>query len=216
MKKNSTIQTLTNYKYEKIAIESFKNSLRLHLDSILLFNNESYPSSYQLSVLAIEEFAKCNWVEHFWFHNNVDFKADSETEQSWLKLLYIHPKKQRSFIRFDYSEFSPAFREFVEVGKLETKKQEATYVGIKKYKKTVDVISRINIPEKKIKKADSQQIISVFHQVLENYVIRLEAQDGLYDLEELDTLLLSNVKPILDSWKHKTKIIKKFKFIELD
>ena len=43
-------QNLSIYKFKKLAIESFKNGLRLHFDSILLYRNQSFPSSFQLSV----------------------------------------------------------------------------------------------------------------------------------------------------------------------
>ena len=40
---------------------SFENGLRLHFDSILLFENKAYPSAYFLCVLAIEEIgARCD------------------------------------------------------------------------------------------------------------------------------------------------------------
>lgn len=34
---------LSKYKFKKLAKESLENVLRLHFDSIILFNNESYP-----------------------------------------------------------------------------------------------------------------------------------------------------------------------------
>ncbi len=62
MKKNSGI---TKYKLNKLATESLRNVLRLHFDSVLLYENESYPSAFQLSVLAIEELSKANWIDHY-------------------------------------------------------------------------------------------------------------------------------------------------------
>jgi len=56
---------VSKYKLSRIAGESIKNSLRLHFDSILLFENGSYPTAFQLSVLALEEFAKATWIEHY-------------------------------------------------------------------------------------------------------------------------------------------------------
>lgn len=49
---------LSKYKFRKIAEESLKNALRLHTDSTLLFYHGSFPSAFQLSVLALEELAK--------------------------------------------------------------------------------------------------------------------------------------------------------------
>ena len=63
-------EQLSIYKFKKIATESFKNGLRLHFDSILLYNNKSFPSAFQLSVLALEEFSKSYWVEHYCTSSN--------------------------------------------------------------------------------------------------------------------------------------------------
>ena len=56
---------LSKYKFKRLAIESLRNAIRLHLDSISLFEIESYPSAFQLSVLAMEEFSKAKWLEHY-------------------------------------------------------------------------------------------------------------------------------------------------------
>jgi AbiV family abortive infection protein len=71
-------KTLSSYKLTKIALESFKNALRLHFDAILLFRNNSYPSSYQLSVLSLEEFSKSHWVEHYYWSNLVNESIPDE------------------------------------------------------------------------------------------------------------------------------------------
>ena len=42
----------------RLGILAFKNGLRLHLDSILLLKNKSFPSSVLLSILSMEEFGK--------------------------------------------------------------------------------------------------------------------------------------------------------------
>ncbi len=51
MKKHDGI---SKYKLNKIAAESLRNSIRLHFDSILLYENGSYPSAFQLSVWTLE------------------------------------------------------------------------------------------------------------------------------------------------------------------
>jgi hypothetical protein len=43
---NEMKQGVSQYKLVRIAIESLKNSIRLHFDSILLFKNGSFPSAY--------------------------------------------------------------------------------------------------------------------------------------------------------------------------
>ncbi|WP_199913380.1 AbiV family abortive infection protein [Flagellimonas amoyensis] len=52
-------------KFEKFSTEALKNSLRLHFDSILLYKNDSFASAFHLSVLALEEIAKSDWIDHY-------------------------------------------------------------------------------------------------------------------------------------------------------
>lgn len=52
-------------KVEKMAYLALENGLRLHQDSILLFNNKRYPSAYFLSILALEEIGKFFLIEDF-------------------------------------------------------------------------------------------------------------------------------------------------------
>ena len=110
---------LSKYKFKRLAIESLKNAIRLHLDSISLFELGSYPSAFQLSVLALEEFSKAKWLEHYIYSSetNVGY-PDKEFEQDWLKLLYSHPEKQWAFIARDLTDFSPKFSESIEDRKL--------------------------------------------------------------------------------------------------
>lgn len=125
---------LSKYKYKRIAEEALRNALRLHADSILLFSAGSYPSSFQLSVLALEEFSKAKWVDHCFYSSvtNGGF-MDSKSEQAWLKLLYSHPEKQFAFVARDLFEFSPKLVRFIKTKKLEHKKQQSVYVGLLKF-----------------------------------------------------------------------------------
>lgn len=130
-------EQLSLYKFRKIATESYKNGLRLHFDSILLYKNKSFPSAFQLSVLALEELSKSFWVEHYYYSSitNDNF-PDKKFEQEWLNLLYFHPKKQKAFFGWGMSrDYSSKFIKMIENGELEIKKQKATYVGLKKIKK---------------------------------------------------------------------------------
>jgi AbiV family abortive infection protein len=167
---------VSKYKLDRIATESLRNSLRLHFDSILLFNNKSYPSSFQLAVLALEELSKAKWVEHYIdaSESNTGY-PNKEFEQEWFKLLYLHPAKQWNFIAREIFEYSPKFVTFVENRKLEEKKQNAIYVGLTRSKGKVDASSRVSTPLR-IKKKDAAQIISLLNaeflricQIIEEY-----------------------------------------------
>tara|TARA_R110002049_G_scaffold69023_1_gene178838 strand:+ start:6873 stop:7523 length:651 start_codon:yes stop_codon:yes gene_type:complete len=196
---------LSDYKFKKIATESFRNGLRLHFDSILLHNHKSYPSAYQLSVLALEEFSKSNWVEHY--YNSSKYNGgfpDVDFEQDWLKLLYFHPRKQNAFFGWGMDmDYSPKFVKFVKDRKLEEKKQQATYVGLKRTKNIIDTTSQISIPFK-IKENDSKQIVSMLNDYLKEICIIKDYQEYYFDLADKDELITSELLTKLNEWKYKS------------
>jgi AbiV family abortive infection protein len=198
-------KTLTKYKFIKLAVESFKNGIRLHFDSILLFNNKSYPSAFQLSVLSLEEFSKSYWIEHYYYSSitNCGF-PDQEFEQKWLNLLFFHPEKQKAFfgwgMHFDYS---PKFIAFVKENKLDLHKQLATYVGLTRIKHNVDVNSRISTPMR-IKESEAKKMISLISDYLKDICVRKEYQEMFFDIEEKDKLISDELFSRLKIWKYKS------------
>jgi len=200
-------EALSKYKFRKLSTEAFKNGLRLHFDSILLFNNKSFPSAFQLSVLAMEEFSKSKWVEHYYWSSitNNGF-PDKKFEQKWLNLLYIHPKKQQAFFSFgEMWDYSPKFVDFVNEKKLESKKQHATYVGLDKVKSKVDVTSRISVPTR-IKEKDAKQIISMINDYLKEIYRLKEIQESYFDIEDKDDIMTKELMDKLCKWKYKSVI----------
>ena len=195
---------VSHYKLVKIAVESLRNSLRLHFDAILLFKNKSYPSAYQLSVLSLEEFAKAKWVEHYICSSLTNNGyPDIEFEHKWLKLLYLHPEKQLAFIAREIWDFSPKFVEFVKSRGLEEKTQSATYVGLSRLKGKIDTSSRVSLPSK-IKVKDAKQLISlVNNQYLE--IIKINDVQGDYFYSEgMNGLMSPKVRSELESWPYRT------------
>lgn len=203
-------EQLSAYKFKKLATESFRNGLRLHFDSILLFENKSYPSSFQLSVLALEEFSKSYWVEHYYYSSitNDGFPV-KEFEQKWLNLLYFHPKKQKAFFGWGVSrDYSPKFIESIENGELELKKQKATYVGLNKDGKHVDINSRISLPSQ-IKEKDAKQMISLLNDYLKDMCDMKSFYECHSDILEKDELLTDELNLKLSKWKYKSGLRKK-------
>ncbi|MFA6188815.1 MAG: AbiV family abortive infection protein [Sulfuricurvum sp.] len=196
---------LSKYKFKKIAKESLINALRLHEDSILLFNHSSFPSAFQMSVLALEEFAKAKWVDHYYYTSVTnDGFPDADFEQEWLKLLYYHPEKQFAFIGKELFEYSPKFVKFIKKRKLELKKQQSVYVGLERVKGTIDTDSRVSIPAKKIKEKDAKQLISlVNHEFIEVYRL-IQLQGDYWGVNELDKVIDEDKYEILSNWTHKT------------
>ena len=197
-------QGVSQYKLVRIAIESLKNSIRLHFDSILLFKNGSFPSAYQLSVLALEEFAKSRWVEDYVWSSLVnDGYPDEKFEQKWLQLLYKHPEKQWAFLAREIWDYSPKFAEFIKSRKLEEKKQNATYVGLSRLKGKVDATSRVSTPNK-IKEKDAQQLISLINNEFLEIHKMIELQESYFDIEEMDEVFEKNLYKNLKKWPYKT------------
>ncbi|MDP1645779.1 MAG: AbiV family abortive infection protein [Thiobacillus sp.] len=188
---------LSSYKYKRIAEESLRNALRLHGDSVQLFNARSCPSAFLLSVLALEEFAKAKWVDHYYYSSvtNEGF-PDYEFEQKWLSLLYSHPEKQFAFVARDIFDFSPKLVRFIQNKNLERKKQQAVYIELERIGKSVDTTGRISIPSR-IKKLDAKQIISLVNQEF--------AQNDMYfGIPELDTVIDVQEHQFIFDWPHRS------------
>jgi len=200
-------KTLSKYKFKKLATESFNNGLRLHFDAILLFNNKSYPSAYQMSILSLEEFAKSYWVEHYYYSSitNSGF-PDEQFEQKWLKMLYIHPKKQNAFLGWNnHLDYSPKFVEFVKNNQLEIQKQRSVYVGLDKKKSKIDVNSRISLPSR-IKESDAKKMISMINDYLKEICYRKNQQEFYFDIEEMDKIISNELFEKLKLWEFKSGI----------
>lgn len=197
-------QGVSQYKLVRIAVESLKNSIRLHFDSILLFKNGSFPSAYQLSVLALEEFAKSKWVEHYVWSSLVnDGYPDEKFEQEWLQLLYKHPEKQWAFLAREIWDYSPKFADFIKSRKLEEKKQNATYVGLSRLKGKVDATSRVSTPNR-IKEKDAQQLISLINNELLDICKQIDLEESYFDIEEMDEIFDKKMCQKLKKWPYKT------------
>lgn len=196
-------EKLTEYKFKKIATEAYKNGLRLYFDSILLFKNKSFPSAFQLSVLALEEFGKSYWVENYYYSSvtNDNF-PDKDFEQEWLNLLYFHPEKQKAFFGWGMSrDYSSKFIKMIENGELELKKQKATYVGLKKRRKVVDVNGKISLPTQ-ITELDAKQLISLLNNYIKDQFEMKHHYEFHFDIAEKDALLTDELHHELKKWKH--------------
>lgn len=206
-------QTLSKHKFKTLATESFRNGLRLHFDSILLYKNGSYPSAFQLAVLALEEFSKSNWTHHYYysFITNEGFPT-REFEQDWLALLFLHPRKQKAFFGWgEERDYSPKFMKFVQSNLLEYKKQKATYVGLVKKGKSVDINGRISLPSQ-IKQSDSKQIISLLNEYLKEKCEMRFYFEYHFHFTEMDELLSPILYKKLVTWKHRSRLRKREPF----
>ena len=200
---------LSIYKFKKLSTESFKNGLRLHFDSIILFNHDSFASALQLSILALEEFSKSYWIEHYYYSSitNEGF-PDEEFEQKWLKLLYVHTKKHQAFVGWGWSyEYKDSFVESLRNGKMELLKQESTYVGLNREKGKIETKGRISTPFK-IKSSDAKKMISVLNDYLLDRCDMKKFHEYHFDIEEKDNLLNEELYINLERWKYHSELRK--------
>jgi len=185
-------------KVDKMAGLSFENGLRLHFDSILLFENKSYPSAYFLSVLAIEEIGKAFLIEDFLWHSLCDGRMEKEWEEKFLERIYFHSAKQSSFARtFDSPIATSRFFKLLYRGELEIFKQNSVYVGLARNKRKVNLKSRINNPLKIDQTKAQKQITNVNDCLLE---FTLGVMEQVYSVDSscienlLNKRLLSKLK----------------------
>ena len=197
-------KTLSPMKYKRLALESLRNSLRLFKDATSLYELKSYPTAFQLTVLAIEEFAKARAVDHVYYSalTNTGLPAETE-EQDWLRTLYSHTAKQRWHLRDWYFDFSPKFRRLVETGGLDQRKQDATYVGLPRRGKLVNVNARLSVPVR-FGEAQAKQIMSLFARELRDIFEVMERNDGdFFGIQELNELAQSHEFMPAFAWPHK-------------
>lgn len=196
---------ISKYKLNRIATESLRNSLRLHFDAILLFNNESFPSAYQLAVLALEEFSKAKWVDHYIDSSETNNGyPDVEFEQEWLKLLYLHPNKQWNFVARELYDVSPKFAKLIKERKLEEKKQNSIYVGLPRKKGKIDINGRVSIPLR-INRKDSAQIISLLNAEFIYICSRIENEEFYFEGGQyMDDVFDYEIYKKLLKWPHKS------------
>lgn len=127
-------------KAARLAAAAFLNACRLHRDSVLLYRNSRYPSSFQLSVLAQEEIGKTFRLEDFIFRVRL---GEHDPDESWpelLKDLLSHSRKQFWFTKQEFDRVLPGrplggpriFRLMDEAlaGQMERRKQDAALVGL--------------------------------------------------------------------------------------
>jgi AbiV family abortive infection protein len=194
--------TLSARKYKQLAIESLRNSLRLLKDATALYSLGSYPSAFQLAVLSMEEYAKAKWVDHVYYAKltNPDI-PDAASEQAWLKYLYLHSEKQQAFLGREYFEFSPKLLRATESGALDRKKQAATYVGLPKRGKLVDVNARVSLPGS-VRQREAKQMISLIVREIRDVYWLIEVNETYFGIEEMDEVLNTHEAMFVFAWPH--------------
>ncbi|MFL6672802.1 MAG: AbiV family abortive infection protein [Massilia sp.] len=183
----------------------WQTPLRLHRDAIILFKAGSYPSAYQLGVLALEEFSKAKWVEHYYYSSvtNEGF-PDAEFEQGWLRLLYLHGEKQYAFVARDEFLYAPALVDFIRSGKLDQRKQQAVYVSLDRDRKKINVASRISVP-RSIRLREAKRMISWVNSEFVHVHTTLSFYGDYFGIHEMDEVMLSPAVEVIFEWPHRSR-----------
>lgn len=206
--------TLSARKYKRLAVEALRNSLRLFKDAQTLFATASWPTAFQLTVLAIEEFAKARWLGHVYYSSITNTGLpDEQLEQEILKRLYLHQPKQEWYLRDGYFDFSPKLLREVKAGLLDRRKQDATYVGLPKRGKRVDVNARVSVPDR-IKEAEAKRLMSLFAKELREVYKLLEGNETYFGIEEMDEIVMSHEFAPAFTWAHRRSGLKSRRFRE--
>jgi len=176
-------------KIRRIAVASFKNALRLHEDSVLMFENDRIPSALHTSILAIEEIGKYFMHEDVWFHNRHGAKWTIQDMQKFLSGTYSHTSKQRWFAGHADSRFiSKPLLKILLNGDLERIKQKAIYVGIPRKGRNIDLEKRLSTPSS-ISRRQVENFITMFNDFLVDLAVGV--RKGVYslDIPEIDDWL---------------------------
>src|SRR3989344_5798437 len=149
-------------KVSKVSALAFRNGLRLHKDSIFLYKNKSYPSSYQLSIIAQEEIGKSYIMEeHILQMGGRTKDINSDLVKVIIDAMLSHRVKQGWFSRQAddvwkyHGKKYPRIINDISSGRLEEKKQNSTYVGLTKQAGKVNPNGKVINPEKKVKQEDA-------------------------------------------------------------
>ncbi|MFC2135379.1 AbiV family abortive infection protein [Bacteroidota bacterium] len=184
----------------RMAILSFKNGYRLHLDSLQLLQQGSFPSATMLSVLAMEEFGKYFSLSSYIFYTQTNDTRDLNFEDAYLKDLYLHPLKQQmcfgrdGFLPSDELSHRASNREFEDL------KQSSIYVGFKRIKGSICYEKPITNPLKISKRVASKQV-RFLNRLLINMAKEHVAGIIHMDEDEVNEMLSSEMIRTLCSFK---------------
>ena len=150
---NDRLLTMTQFdyrKFERLEFLALNNAMRLHDDSIRMFRQKRYPTTFQLSVLAQEEFGKVLIIEDVvwnWRFN----KMTNEWTQKWFDATREHKFKQAKILRDSKFPDPEAIKLIQKIlnGKLEKDKQAATYTGLQDNKIKGGIVNPLKVSRKK-------------------------------------------------------------------
>jgi AbiV family abortive infection protein len=181
-------EMITYLRLSTWGIIAFKNGLRLHFDSIILFKNRAYASAIMLSILAMEEFGKYFLLSSYVFYTRVSNTRDVVFEKEFLNKLYEHAFKQAACFGRDGFFSSQSNLNETQNRYYENLKQKAIYVGFERKGGYIDFSKRINNPEN-IRKSKALNQISFLNDLIISIVTDHIQEKIDFDEEEVNELL---------------------------
>jgi len=186
-------------KLQHVAGLSLKNGIRLHFDSIYLYNLKSYNTALFISVIAMEEIGKAFWTDHFVFHSRVDGRSDEDFEKEWINQLFAdHKGKQLSFIYQIFRNIDKKYIEYVQSKQLDKLKQDSIYVGLEKPVKGFPRTDGKIINPSKYNKMKTKKQILLIQNFLQSEIENINKGIIYHDLDAfmkiLNTDLLDKLK----------------------
>ena len=187
-------------KLERVAVLAFRNGLRLHDDSIRLFSQRRYPSSFALSVLATEEIGKYLMLETMIFAAG-DSPWDPNDAEDLMGSTHRHALKQNFFARHAPMGTVTA-RQMRRIwdGALERAKHRSLYVGLPSRNRKTDLTGRIISPSS-VSRREAQSQITIVNDYLVLSAVGVIEDYTTFDFEEMDEIItLQFVRRLKRRW----------------
>lgn len=122
---------VSHRKLDQLELQCYQNAIRLHLDSVLLLAEGSFPSAFALSVISTEEFGKGFAIAEISFQSRLEKGFSAEDEKTLAALLRDHRLKQGWFVAHAFGGIltpKGVLRRFQEI---QSAKNDALYVGVR-------------------------------------------------------------------------------------
>ena len=179
-----------------------KNGIRLHFDSILLYENKRYPTAHFVSVLSMEEVGKAIALEFYVWNSKVNPRSDPKSQNEWLAVLLTdHRNKQLAFMRnvWHNSDAMKKLTESIQAKQLDTLKQNAMYVGISKPQAgKARTEGKIHTPERVIDKPKARRQLLLVHEYLLEEAVDTGVHDKDHNLKSFKKIYGTGLKSRLE------------------
>lgn len=207
-------------KFDTLAGYAFENALRYHSDSINCYENHSFATAYQLSLLASEEFGKAIMLnEYVWQYRMNGWREKDPMTKKWLESIFTAHTVKHSWFARSANDFlndhpglikaSPIIRSLFD-GTAEEEKQRSTYVGLTKKGKKVDLNGKMSVPRFFAQPVKSEKQITLNNDFLVVYTSGFLR--GIYGVDSYamaQEMTRDYLEQFLEAWTRRGRVAKK-------